>query len=781
MRRALALLPLCLAACAEALPSTAVIDKLRVIAIRAEPPEGAPGTSVNLDALVVDPLSAQRELASTWFACVPARGQAVTSCLSFATETPILCTLQPEAPFCVISVDNTASYQLPELALAGRPAGESGQVVITQVVAPAGTLTACADHFRNEGTPAPDCDVSIKRLVVSHAAHPNQNPSLADFQIDGMPVPALDAATVPTIMSDSKHTLSVVLGAGSVEAIDPPMNGLAVESPYLSYYTTDGKLDPVRTDAVETQSDLTAPSTPEALKLFVVVHDGRGGTAWTGGKIRVVSPVRSAKLRRRRGMARIWRLALLVLASCGSRVAATHPPQAGPPAAVTPAWFGDPGRVLPGTSGVLAHAAAPEWEWKLVAGGTQVAVLEPQARAVAAYDGSGRQVWRTTIASQGGLQSFRDLDGALVVWSGWRMFFLDPATGRITHDVAGEQHTEKGESCWDRSEGGVCAFRCPCSFQLFDCHTGARIGDVYQQSWMEEFDNRGGAWSGCMNGGELLGRAGGLAIFTSDNAKPTDAMPGPRMTVAVDLATGKEAWRSAAPNDAFTVSAETSGIAPDAQTCWVGGHPELRVFECATGWQLWNRQISGYQIVTHLSPEGLFAASEERAGMYDLASGRPRWERVLAHGTVTSVPGSPINVFALDQPRDFRLLDPADGSEMLALDLGKGESLGWQGDELVRAGKAVTRWDAAGRLLGTTPLDAPIMHDTFALVSRGAETVLVDRKDGHVRARLPAAWRLIAIEGALGPGRLMAVRETARPGTGGQPHESELIVLEVSP
>ncbi len=291
MRRVLLLLPLLgLAACAENLPSTAVIDKLRVIAIRAEPPEGAPGTSVDLDALVVDPLQAQRQIEMTWFACVPAPGQQVTSCLNFASETPVLCVVNPEAPFCVISVDTTAQYQLPQLALTGRAEGESGQVIITQVVAPAGTLKACADHFRDEGTPAPDCDVSIKRLVVSRSAHPNKNPSLSDFQIDGMPLPDLSAATVPELASESKHKLSVALGAGSRETIDPPLNGLSTESLFVSYYTTDGKLDPVRTDDAKTESDLTVPEGPEALRLFVVAHDGRGGTAWTSGKVRILAP-----------------------------------------------------------------------------------------------------------------------------------------------------------------------------------------------------------------------------------------------------------------------------------------------------------------------------------------------------------------------------------------------------------------------------------------------------------------------------------------------------------
>lgn len=62
------------AACLESLPSPSRVDDLRVLAIRAEPPEVPPGASVALDALVVDPQA--RPLRYAWYACVvPEQGR----------------------------------------------------------------------------------------------------------------------------------------------------------------------------------------------------------------------------------------------------------------------------------------------------------------------------------------------------------------------------------------------------------------------------------------------------------------------------------------------------------------------------------------------------------------------------------------------------------------------------------------------------------------------------------------------------------------------------------
>src|SRR5438105_2652666 len=78
----LAMLLLCasaLAGCAQPLPSRALVDDLRILGVRAEPPEAPPGTSVHFDALIADPRGSGRALKLAWALCTPGSG-GVASC-----------------------------------------------------------------------------------------------------------------------------------------------------------------------------------------------------------------------------------------------------------------------------------------------------------------------------------------------------------------------------------------------------------------------------------------------------------------------------------------------------------------------------------------------------------------------------------------------------------------------------------------------------------------------------------------------------------------------------
>ncbi|HIN86280.1 MAG TPA: hypothetical protein EYN06_07355, partial [Myxococcales bacterium] len=63
----------CLFACRGDLPEPSLIDKLRVLAIRADMPESTPGSTIQLDALVIEPNGL--EVSYEWYACfIPERG-----------------------------------------------------------------------------------------------------------------------------------------------------------------------------------------------------------------------------------------------------------------------------------------------------------------------------------------------------------------------------------------------------------------------------------------------------------------------------------------------------------------------------------------------------------------------------------------------------------------------------------------------------------------------------------------------------------------------------------
>src|SRR5690606_33453129 len=76
MRRLVFLLALAVsAACSDkeevVLHPASLVDKLRVLAIKAEPPEAAPGQMVSLTALVADPLESIRNTGHLWVMCDP--------------------------------------------------------------------------------------------------------------------------------------------------------------------------------------------------------------------------------------------------------------------------------------------------------------------------------------------------------------------------------------------------------------------------------------------------------------------------------------------------------------------------------------------------------------------------------------------------------------------------------------------------------------------------------------------------------------------------------------
>jgi hypothetical protein len=67
---ALLLIAVSAPACLEPLPTPSRVDDLRVLGVRATPPEVPPGATVSLDALVVDPQG--REISYAWYACLTA-------------------------------------------------------------------------------------------------------------------------------------------------------------------------------------------------------------------------------------------------------------------------------------------------------------------------------------------------------------------------------------------------------------------------------------------------------------------------------------------------------------------------------------------------------------------------------------------------------------------------------------------------------------------------------------------------------------------------------------
>lgn len=256
------------------------VDRTRILAVRGEPPEIAPGEAARMEALIAHPVDEDPELNLVWLACEDGGEFGCATDLSgLDLEDPVA--LQEAGfigfepgfpPFYAASAD-----LLDDLAPEDRLEGVNVQ---TQLFAfPAEVLAAGAP----EDIDFNEIEVGFKRLVVSEAKTPNNNPRIADFTVDGIVV----AESVRTVevstgqQYDFGLELDEVLGietylfvnsAGEVEE--------RVEKPYAAWFATSGEVTEPVTLHPYLEMTWTAPDEPGPGRLFAVVRDRRGGMAW---------------------------------------------------------------------------------------------------------------------------------------------------------------------------------------------------------------------------------------------------------------------------------------------------------------------------------------------------------------------------------------------------------------------------------------------------------------------------------------------------------------------
>jgi hypothetical protein len=317
-------------ACSNDLPAASFIDKLRVLAVRAEPPEVAPGETTALDLLLVEPLvhqldgSAAAPLTAVWLACpLPTGAETVAPCgigSGSAIATPPSCKDQPSAPLCLIGTDLTASYTVDVGALGGAP---SIEILVTVAVADsdAGAAACLLDIANNGGLPTdPDhCVVSLKRLTISDPAQrtipANQNPALADFYAttpSGFAETLDDGNGVWQFAPGEDDAQWDIAAHRAPDAAERKADG-TYEALSVSWFTTAGHLDGGRSlylppdcnspaecpdqlpeDGADTlwfaPTAAQASSVVDATGLvgfWAVIRDDRGGVGWRAGRLRV--------------------------------------------------------------------------------------------------------------------------------------------------------------------------------------------------------------------------------------------------------------------------------------------------------------------------------------------------------------------------------------------------------------------------------------------------------------------------------------------------------------
>jgi hypothetical protein len=320
-------------ACSNDLPAASFIDKLRVLAVRAEPPEVAPGEATALDLLAVEPLVQQLDggavepLTAVWLACpLPTGAATIAPCgigSGSAIAAPPSCKDQPAAPLCLVGTDLTASYTADVGALGGAP---SIEILLTVAVADtdAGAAACLVDITNNGGLPTdPDhCVISIKRLTVSDPAQravaANHNPTLADFYATspgGFAEPLDDGNGIWLAAHGADQAEWDIAAHRSDDAAEKKADG-TYEALSVSWFTTAGHLDGGRSlylppgcntpsacadQLPETGEDTTwfAPTADQAspyvdasglVGFWAVIRDDRGGVGWRAGGLTLPPP-----------------------------------------------------------------------------------------------------------------------------------------------------------------------------------------------------------------------------------------------------------------------------------------------------------------------------------------------------------------------------------------------------------------------------------------------------------------------------------------------------------
>jgi hypothetical protein len=255
-------------------PPASFVDSLRVLAIKADPPEVASGASATLTMFAVDGTSPPPSV--SWSRCLraPLPGQTINpDCVSNLSASPPPAYIEP------IGTGPTVSATMPDTTSGafGEPDASGG--VYLPIIA---KVTSASDQviasYGLRLTPASGAGQAV-----------NQNPTLTNVFVDdgsGAGSVPLDEATPRVVHKGDTLQLAVTYAPGSAESYVAQPAGQAAapttEVLTTSWFTTAGELDHKKTSDERPQNvlhlDARLPAAGAIIDLYIVGHDERGGT-----------------------------------------------------------------------------------------------------------------------------------------------------------------------------------------------------------------------------------------------------------------------------------------------------------------------------------------------------------------------------------------------------------------------------------------------------------------------------------------------------------------------
>ena len=267
-------------ACGGDMAKSSDIVNLRVLAIRADPPEvkapeGTDIAVVSVDALVV---GGQGAVTYDWSLClVPGVLTEGVLCLDEDAEIPL-------------GQGRSASVPIPSLesVMANVPAEFQGFTIDLSSGLPVQVQLTVGDESDRTVT-------AIKSVIVSEHQDPNQNPVLDGLSLDGVELVAGEVTDLPVGIEEFEL---VPLWSETATETYVDDEGLEqTEGLLFSWYTDDESTDFDKERSDERVPDNTLKpgsfevddeAVTRVITLWLVARDDRGGVAWLSRQLRIV-------------------------------------------------------------------------------------------------------------------------------------------------------------------------------------------------------------------------------------------------------------------------------------------------------------------------------------------------------------------------------------------------------------------------------------------------------------------------------------------------------------
>lgn len=266
-------------------PSDSLVTSPRILAVRADPAEAAPGTRVTFTSLVGSPAGTVTSAGIEWSFCTapaPLTDDNVVSDACLGSSALVAAGVGPSVSVAT-PADGCSVFGPAAMSVGLRPrdpdvTGGYYQPLRADLEG-ADTAFALA-RIR--------CDLTSASAAVASAYaaayRPNQNPHLLALRatIDGAPIPLTSVPRGARVILEASWPAS----SAEVFAYFDPVSQTVTEqreSMRVAWYGTAGALDSESTgqasddDATTTTDGWQAPATPGAVHLWTVLRDSRGG------------------------------------------------------------------------------------------------------------------------------------------------------------------------------------------------------------------------------------------------------------------------------------------------------------------------------------------------------------------------------------------------------------------------------------------------------------------------------------------------------------------------